>query len=99
MKKLSIVATAALGMITLAAGTYALGADRTTTPSAVVKANSSDVTVMPGSDTLRLHFSGAQIITRESHGGLMIVKARGQLLHYRPEAYQLIDGEMKPVAV
>lgn len=99
MKKISIVATAVLGMMTLATGTYALAAAPTTTPGAVVRPNGSDVTLKPGSDTLRLHFSGAEIITRESTGGLMIVKARGRLLHYRPEAYQVIDGEMKPVEV
>ncbi len=29
----------------------------------------------------------------------MIVKAKGRLLHYRPNAYQVIDGEMRPVEV
>ena len=103
MKQTSIVAVAAIGMITLATGTYALGAARNTRPSAPVTknvtTNGSDVTLMPGSgsDTLRLHFSGAQIITHESPGGLMIVKSGGRLLHYRPEAYQLINGEIKTV--
>jgi len=101
MKKNSIVTVIAIGMMTLVTGSYALGTPRNTTPSAVVTTNGSDVTLMPGtgSDTLRLHFAGAQIITHESARGLMIVKAGGQLLHYRPEAYQLIDGEMKPVEV
>ena len=101
MKKNSIVTVVAIGMMTLATGTYALGAAGTKAPSAFVTANGSDVTLMPGagSDTLRLHFSGAEIITHESHGGLMIVKARGQLMHYRPEAYQVINGETKPVEV
>jgi hypothetical protein len=99
MKKNSIVATVAIGMMTLATGSYALGAARNTTPSAIVTANGSDVTLMPGSgsETLRLHFSGAQIITHESPGGLMIVKSGGRMLHYRPEAYQLINGEIKTV--
>jgi hypothetical protein len=101
MKKNSIVAVIAIGMMALATGTYALGAARNTTPSAVVTTNGSDVTLTPGSgsDTFRLHFSGAKIITHESSGGLMIVKARGEMLHYRPEAYQLINGEAKPVEV
>jgi hypothetical protein len=101
MKKNSIVAVVAVGMMTLATGSYAWGAARNTTSSAVVTTNGSDVTLMPGtgSDTLQLHFSGAQIIAQEPHGGLTIVKARGQLLHYRPEAYQLINGEITPVEV
>jgi hypothetical protein len=92
MKKTLIVT--ALGIMTLVTGTNALAAQRNAAPA-------SDVTWMPrtGSDTLRLHFAGAEIITHESTGGLMIVKAKGQLLHYRPDAYQLIDGEIKPVEV
>jgi hypothetical protein len=101
MNKISIVAAAIIGIMTLATGTYALGAPRNATPGSVVTTNGSDVTLAPGTGTnsVRLHFSGAQIITHEPHGGLMIVKARGQLLHYRPEAYQLINGEVKPVEV
>ncbi len=99
MTKNSIAAVVAIGIMTLGTGTYAFGAARHTTPSAVVASNGADVTLAPGtgSDTLRLHFSGAQIITHESSGGLTILKARGQLLHYRPEAYQLINGEIKPI--
>jgi hypothetical protein len=101
MKKNFIAAAAAAGIITLATGTYALAAPSNPAPSSVVTTNGTDIKVMPGtgSDTLRVHFSGAEIITHESSGGLMIVKARGQLLHYRPEAYQLINGEIKPVEV
>ncbi len=99
MKKNSIVATAALGLLTLGMGTFAMAASPTATSTAAARTNEADVTLKPGSDTLRLHFSGAQIITQESAGGLMIVKARGRLLHYRPEAYQVIDGEVKPVEV
>lgn len=101
MKTTSIVAAIAVGMITLATGTYALAAQRTPAAGSIVSTNGSDVTLMPGTGTatLRLRFSGAQIITHESAGGLMIVKAKGQLLHYRPDAYQLINGEIKPVEV
>lgn len=90
MNKTSIVAAAAIGMMALATGTYALAAERNQTPSAVVRTNSSDVTLMPGTgaSTLRLHFSGAEIITQESPGGLMIVKAKGRQLHYRPVVVQ-----------
>jgi hypothetical protein len=99
MKKTSIATVVAIGIMTLVTGTCAFAAKGNTTPGSAVVTNGSDVTFMPGtgSDTLRLHFSGAEIITRESAGGLMIVKARGQLLHYRPDAYQVINGEMKPV--
>jgi hypothetical protein len=88
-------------MMTLATGTFALAAARNPTPGSVVRMNGSDVTLMPGtgSDTLRLHFSGAEIITHDSPGGLMIVKAKGRLLHYRPDAYQVIGGEAIPVEV
>jgi hypothetical protein len=100
MNKTSNVAAVAIGIMTLVTGTYALGASRNATPSAVATTNGSDVTLMPGTGTtLRLHFSGVEIITHDSHGGLMILKARGQMLHYRPEAYQVINGEIKPVEV
>lgn len=100
MKRTSILAAVAAGVITLATGAHAFAAEMNLTPGSVVSKSGSDVTVMHGaSDTLRLHFAGAEIVTHEPDGGLMIVKARGQLMHYRPEAYQLIDGEMKPVEV
>jgi hypothetical protein len=101
MKKNSIVAAVAIGIMTLATGTYALASELNPTPRSVVTTNGSDITVIPGtgSDTLRVHFSGAEIVTQESPGGLMIVKAKGQLMHYRPEAYQVINGEIKPVEV
>src|SRR5579862_7709976 len=101
MKKTSFVTAIAIAMITLATGTCALAAARNATPVSVVKTNGSDVTLMPGagSDTLRLHFSGAQIITREPQGGLTIVKGGARLLHYRPDVYQVINGEIKPVEV
>jgi hypothetical protein len=101
MKRTSSIAAAAFGLMTLTAGSYAFAAGRNPSQSSSVRTNGSDVTLMPGSgtDTLRLHFSGAEIITHEGPGGLMIVKAKGRLLHYRPNAYQVIDGEMRPVEV
>ena len=101
MNKTSIAAAAVMGIMTLATGSYALASESNQAPGSVVKTNGSDVMLAPGagSNTLRLHFVGAEIITHEAHGGLMIVKARGQLLHYRPDAYQLINGKIKPVEV
>jgi hypothetical protein len=101
MKRNSIIAAAAFGLITLATGSYAFAAERNPSSGSNVRTDGSDVTLMPGSgsDTLRLHFSGAEIITHEGPGGLMIVKARGRLLHYRPNAYQVINGEIRPVEV
>jgi hypothetical protein len=98
MKKTSIVTVVAAGMITLLTGTYALAAKITPTSDAVVKTNDSDIMVMPGTtDNLRLHFSGADRLHREFPGGLTVYQANGETMHYRPDAYQMINGKLKAV--
>jgi hypothetical protein len=101
MKKTFIMAAVAAGMLTLATGTYAHGAEISPTEGAAVKTMNSDIVVMPGtgSDTLRLRFSGADLLHQEFHGGLTVYEASGGRMHYRPEAYQLINGKRRSVEV
>ena len=101
MKKNTIVALVAAGVMTLATGTYAHAAALNPASGPTLKTNPSDVVVAPGtgSDSVRLHFSGAQLLYRNSPGELTVFKANGGLMHYRPDAYQLINGKIKHVDV
>lgn len=96
MKKTFVAAAVAAGLMMLATGTSALAAE------SMMKTDKSDFVVMPGtgSDTLRLHFSGAERLHRDfPGGGLIVFQAGGGRMHYRPDAYQLINGKLKAVAV
>ena len=101
MKKTSIVAAVVAGLMILAPGSYAFAAGVSTGSSSVVKTNNSDLMVMPGAaaGSVRLHFSGAERLFNEFHGGLTIIKDNRGLMHYRPEAYQVVNGKYKSVEV
>jgi hypothetical protein len=106
MKKTSIVAALAAGMMLLAARDGALAAELNPpelhpASDPAVTTRGSDVTVMPqnGAGHVRVHFSGADLLYRDSPGDLTVLKTDGAHMHYRPNAYQLIDGRMKRVDV
>jgi hypothetical protein len=100
MKKAFFVTAVAAGMMTLAAGTYPLCAEMAPASGSVVQTNSTDLMVMPGTaDNLRLHFSGADLLHHEFPGGLTVYQTNGETKHYRPDAYQVINGKHKAVDI
>ena len=100
MKRTSIAAFVVVGIITLVPGTFASAAEMNPTRGSAVNTSSPDVTVMPGTGAgaLHLHFSGAERLSSDMRGGLIVYKATGRM-HYRPEAYQVINGKRKYVEV
>ena len=100
MNKTSIVSAVVAGIMTLATCSAAFAADVNLSSGSGAKTNSSDVMVMPGTDSqpLRLHFSGAERLHHEL-GGLTVFQTNGERMHYRPDAYQVINGKHKPVEV
>jgi len=101
MKKTSIVAAVLAGALALATGSYAFAAGMNPASGAVVKTNDSDLMVMPGAGAgaVRLHFSGAERLRNDFRGGLTIIKDNTGSMHYRPEAYQVVNGKFKSVEV
>lgn len=101
MKKTSIVAAVVAGIMTLGTGSYAFAAGASSASASVVKTNESDLMVMPdaGTDSVRLHFAGAERLHTDIHGGLTIFRGNAGLRYYRPDAYQVINGKMKSVEV
>jgi hypothetical protein len=99
MKKTSIAAAVTAGVIMLTANTYALASEMK--PTNVLKTNDSDLTVMPGagSEPVQLQFSGAAHLYANAPGELTVFKATGAVTHYRPVAYQMVDGKMKRIEV
>ena len=59
-----------------------------------------DFIVDPGADprVIRLHFEGANRLTIDAAGNLVISMAGGDLMERAPVAYQEIDGVRRPVA-
>jgi hypothetical protein len=101
MKKTFVMTAVAVGIMTLATGTNALASEMNLTAGSTLRTTGSDVVVMPGtaSNELQLHFSGAERLHNEFHGGLTVFEAAGGRMYYRPDAYQLINGKRKPVEV
>jgi hypothetical protein len=48
---------------------------------------------LAATNSVELHFSGAERVTTNATGGLDIVKADGSLMHYHPKVYQTINGK------
>ncbi len=96
MKKTSIVAVLAAGIMTVAATTAAF-AEMNPAAISPARVGSGDVKLMPGSDTAQLHFAGAELITNDAPGALTVFKADGTRMNYHPNAFQVIGGKIRPV--
>ena len=99
------IATAVLtGLLAVMTGSAARAADIVTAVGSANKVsvrNNRDLIVAPGlgEGELQLHFAGADRIDFGVAGELSIVRIGGGLAHYRPEAYQMIDGKVQAVVM
>jgi len=50
-------------------------------------------------DRIRMRVSGAELVEIDDHGNLVLASAHGTVVHRRPQAWQVRDGERVPVAV
>jgi hypothetical protein len=104
MNNVRIAAAALVGALALATGTLAKAADVVTTPEAktrVTLLNSRDMMIQADSESasVELHFAGADRIDYGLAGELSIIKNNGNIVRYRPNAYQVINGKVHPVTV
>lgn len=100
MKSIAIAAA----VFTFAAVSFAGAADVVATTDGNTKVtmlNARDMMVQATSApaSVDLHFAGAERIDFGSAGELTIIKNNGRLVRYRPDAYQMIGGKLKPVGL
>ena len=90
------------GMLSLISGNPAFAADvaKTSAPGLISTVNSRDLIIQGASETVpvQLHFGGAERIDFGRPGELIVMR-HGSRQHYRPEAYQIIDGKWRPLTV
>ena len=100
MKRIGIAAA----VFTFVTVSLANAADIAATPNEntrVTMLKSGDMMVRAASQTaaIDLHFAHAERIDFGMANELDIIKDNGILLRYRPDAYQMVNGKLKPVAV
>lgn len=109
MNRKLFVSAAASAALVIVMGANAIAADNSTatagnkTAAGVTfvehgrKDGLKNVVIEAGADpsVLELHFDGAQRVSFESVGTLLIVKADGTIWRYKPTVYQVIDGKQK----
>ena len=90
------------GMLSLIPGNPAFAGDvaKTSAPGLISTVNSRDLIIQGASETVpvQLHFGGAERIDLGRPGELIVMR-HGSRQHYRPEAYQIIDGKWRPLTV
>ena len=90
------------GMLSLIPGNPAFAGDvaKTSAPGLISTVNSRDLIIQGASETVpvQLHFRGAERIDLGRPGELIVMR-HGSRQHYRPEAYQIIDGKWRPLTV
>ncbi len=90
------------GILSLIPGSPAFAGKIVNTPASesISTVNSRDLIIQGASETVpvQLHFGGAELIEFGGPGEL-IVMSHGSRRHYRPDAYQIIDGKWRPVAI
>lgn len=90
--------------ILLFASHAARAADVVTTPEAGtkitrVKGNNLLVESSSGSPVVNIQFTGSDRVERGWAGELIVMKGDGGRVHYRPDAYQMINNRFKVVHV
>jgi hypothetical protein len=100
--KIEIAAAVITGILSLIPGSPALAADiaGTSSPASVSKVNSRDLIIRGASETapIQLHFAGAQGIEFGFPGELWVMR-HGSRQHYRPDAYQIVNGKERHLTV
>ena len=90
------------GMLSLIPGNPSFAGDvaKTSAPGLISTVNSRDLIIQGASETVpvQLHFGGAERIDFGRPGELIVMR-HGSRQHYRPEAYQIIDGKWRPLTL
>jgi hypothetical protein len=73
----------------------------TPAPTSVSTVNSRDLMIQGASETapLQLHFAGAERLELSAPGELCVIRHGSLQQHYRPDAYQIINGRARHLTV
>jgi hypothetical protein len=100
--KTQIAIAVMTGILSLNPGSPALAANivNTSSPTSVSTVNSRDLIIQGASATapIQLHFAGAERIELGAPGELCVMR-HGSRQHYRPDAYQIINGKARHLTV
>ena len=100
--KIQITTAVITGILSLIPGSAALAANivKTSAPALVTTVNSRDLMIQGASETapIQLHFAGAERLEVVSPGELSVIR-HGSRQHYRPDAYQIINGKARHLRV
>ena len=100
--KIQIATAVVSGILSLIPGSPVLAANvvNTSAPASVSTVNSRDLRIQGASETapVQLHFAGAERIELVGPGELIVLR-HGSRQHYRPDAYQIINGKARHLTV
>jgi hypothetical protein len=101
--KLQITTAVITGILSLTPCSPVLAATiaNTSTPASVSTLNSRDLMIQGASETapLQLHFPGAERLELGAPGELCVIRHGSRQQHYRPDAYQIINGKARHLTV
>jgi hypothetical protein len=100
--KIQITTAVLTGILSLIPSSPVLAAKivNTSAPASVSAVNSRDLIIQGASETapVQLHFAGAERIEIVGPGELSVLR-HGSRQHYRPDAYQIINGKARHLTV
>ena len=101
--KIQITATVIAGILSLIPGSPVLAANivNTSASVSVSTVNARDLLIQGASETtpVQLHFSGAERLELSAPGELCVIRHGSRQQHYRPEAWQIINGKARHLTV
>jgi hypothetical protein len=101
--KVHITTAVITGILSLLPGIPALAANTLSIPASasVSTVNSRDLIIQGASETapVQLHFAGAERLELVAPGELSVIRHGSREQHYRPDAYQIINGKARHLTV
>ncbi len=100
--KIQITAAVITGVLSFISGSPAMAANiaNTTASGSISTVKSRDLIIQGEAETapVHLHFTGAERVELGRPGELFVTR-HGVRQHYRPEAYQIINGKWRPLSI
>jgi hypothetical protein len=105
--KIQITTTVLTGILALIPGSpvlspvLAANIVKASAPASAGTANSRDLMIQAASATapVQLHFAGAERLELGAPGELCVIRHGSREQHYRPDAYQIVNGKARHLTV
>jgi hypothetical protein len=101
--KTQITTAVITGILSLIPGIPAVAANiaNTSAPASISTVNSRDLMIQGASENapVQLHFAGAERLEIVAPGELCVTRYGSRQQHYRPDAYQIINGKVRHLRV